>query len=279
MIEDFFIYNNKFYPINTAVISPGNRSLRYGDGLFETMKMVKGKIINKDFHFERLYKGLAILQFDVPKIFNQAFFEKKIIELSVKNNHKEAARIRLMLFRGDGGIFDGESNKPNYIIESFSIKDDFHLNENGLIVDVFPDARKSIDTFSNIKSNNYLPYTMAGLYAKKNKLNDCIILNIHGRICDSAIANIFIIKDKMIYTPPLSEGCVAGVMRRWILENMILKNYSLSEKALSINDVLDADEFFLTNSMYHVRWVKNFRNKNYTSTITKDIYNWITQTI
>ncbi len=184
-----------------------------------------------------------------------------------------------MLFRGNGGIFDPENSLPNFIIETSLLTDENQLNKNGLIVDVFPDARKSCDLFSNLKSNNYLPYVMAGLFAKKNKLDDCILLNSFERVCESAIANIFIIKGNNIYTPPLSEGCVAGVMRRWMLERFDLKKYHVVEKKLSINDVYDADEFFLTNAISHLRWVKKFRDKNYKNKKIKEIYNHLLQTI
>lgn len=279
MTELFFIYNNKFYPANTPVISSGNRSLRYGDGLFETMKIIKGKIINKEFHFERLFNGLALLQFDLPQNFNRIFLEKKINRLVKKNKHSASARIRLMIFRGDGGIFDPENLHPNYIIESWPLLNEMQINENGLIVDVFPGAKKSCDSFSNLKSNNYLPYLMAGLYAKKNKINDCVVLNSFGRVCDSAIANIFIIKKDKIFTPPLSEGCVAGVMRRWMLEKFDLKKYRILEKNISIMDILTADEFFLTNSIYNLRWVKSFKEKKYSNKISKEIHSYILQHI
>lgn len=279
MTEFFFIYNDKFYPDGTPIISSGNRSLRYGDGLFETMKLINGRIINKELHFERLFKGLEVLQFELPKFFNTFFLEEKINDLIKKNNHSASARIRLMIFRGNGGIFDPENLYPNYIIETWPLLNEMQLNENGLVVDVFQDARKSCDSFSNLKSNNYLPYVMAGLYSKKNKLNDCIVLNSFDRVCDSAIANIFIIKNDKIITPPLSEGCVAGVMRRWLLEKSDLKKYKIFEKNLSVNDILNADEFFLTNSICNLRWVKNFREKNYSNSISKEIYNHIIQTI
>lgn len=279
MSELFFIYNNKFYPANTPVITPGNRSLRYGDGLFETIKMLNGKIINKDFHFERLFNGLALLQFDIPKNFHTDFLLEKIIELVKKNNHVASARVRVMIFRGNGGIFDPENLRPNYIIESWPLSNEMTLNENGLVVDVFPGAKKSCDSFSNLKSNNYLPYVMAGLYAKKNKLNDCIVLNSFDRVCDSAIANIFVIKKDKIFTPPLSEGCVAGVMRRWLLEKSGLKKYKILQKNLSINDIESADEFFLTNSIYNLRWVKTFKGKEFGNKISREIYKHILQTI
>lgn len=279
MVELFFIYDNKLYPANTPVISSGNRSLRYGDGIFETMKMVNGKIINKDFHFERLFKGLALLQFDVLKNFDATFLLEKISELVKKNNHADSARLRLMVFRENGGIFDPENLRPGFIIESWPLSNEMTLNENGLAVDVFPDAKKSCDNFSNLKTNNYLPYVMAALYAKKNKLDDCIVLNAFERVCDSAIANIFIIKENKIFTTPLSEGCVAGVMRRWMLEKYGFKKYKIFEKNLSVNDIESADEFFLTNSIYNLRWVQYFRGKKYSNKIITEIYNHILQTI
>ncbi len=279
MIDQFFIFNNKFYANDSPVVSPSNRGLRYGDGLFETMKSIKGKIINEDFHFDRLFNGLQLLKFDIPKSFSKEFILKKIKELCSKNKHNDIARIRLMIIRGNGGIFDPENGFPNFIIESWPLAGITELNVNGLIIDLLPGAKKSCDNFSHLKSNNYLPYVMAGLYAKENKLNDCIVLNSFGRICDSAIANVFLIKGNKIMTPPLSEGCVAGTMRRWMLEKFNLENYKVLEKKLTEDDLLDADECFLTNSIFYMRWVKNFRNKNFTNSSVKKIYNHILQTI
>ena len=279
MNEHFFIYNGKFFLSGTPVISAGNRSLRYGDGLFETMRMHHSTILNIDFHFDRLYSGLSVLQFEIPKSFTPDFLIKKIKNLLSKNNNEKNARIRLMVFRGDGGIFDVENNLSNYIIETWPLSEKIELNENGLIVDVFPNARKGCASFSNLKSNNYLPSVMAGLFAKKNKLNDAVILNAFDRVCESAIANIFIIKDENIYTPPLSEGCVAGTMRRWMLEKYSFKNYVVIEKNLSIDDVLDAEEFFLTNSIHPIRWVKNFKEKSYGNEKVRDIFQYIIQNI
>ncbi|MDP4284134.1 MAG: aminotransferase class IV [Bacteroidota bacterium] len=263
MNELFFIYNDQFFISGTPVISAGNRSLRYGDGLFETMRLYNGQIRNVDFHFERLFKGLSDLQFEIKKSFSAEFLIKKIDALLKKNRHEENARIRLMVFRGDGGIFDLQNNSPHYIIETWSLPGKIELNTNGLDIDVFPASRKSCDQFSSLKTNNYLPYAMAGLFAKKNKLNDAILLNTRERVCESAIANIFIIQDENIFTPPLSEGCVAGIMRRCLLEQKVFKQFHISEKELSVEEVLNADECFLTNSIHPVRWVKNFGEKKY----------------
>ena len=154
------------------------------------------------------------------------------------------------------------------------------LNENGLIIDIFPDARKSIDVFSNLKSANYLPYVMAAIWAKENKLNDTLILNQHDRVCDSTIANVFWVKDNNIFTPPLNEGGVAGVMRKKVLELAIRNSNHLMQEALLTQEILlQADEVFLTNAITGIRWVKEYRGKIYKNTISGNIITTLGETI
>ena len=273
MDEHFFIYNDKHFPHDTPIISADNRALRYGDGLFETMRMYQGKIFNESYHFERLFNGMGLLQFKIPKLFSKELLIQKINALLKKNGQSKNARIRLMIFRGQEELFSlGESN-PEYIIESWSLPDKIELNENGLTINVFPDAKKSNDLFSNLKSNNYLPYAMAAIYAKKHQWNDAIILNTTNRVCETAIANIFIIKDKRIFTPPLPEGCVAGTMRRYILEKKFIPEYIIEEKPLTIDEILSADEVFLTNAIHPIRWVRNFGERNYENKKVHQIFN------
>jgi len=279
MNEHFFIYNNNFFRVGMTVIRADNCGLRYGDGLFETMRLHEGKILNVDFHFERFFQGMKMLQFDIPEDYSSEFFIERVNELLLKNSISKNARIRLMIFRREGNIFDAENNFPDYILETFPLSEKMELNENGLVVDIFPDAKKSCDRFSNLKSNNYLLSVMAGKFAKKNNLGDAILLNAFGRICESSIANIFIIKNNKIYTPPLSEGCVAGVTRRSMIETVSLKKFSIEEKKLSVDDILHADEIFLTNSIQPVRWVKNFREKIYGSEKVKEIFRRVIENI
>lgn len=279
MNEHFFIYNNEYFPDGQHVIDIANRSFRYGDGLFETMRLKHARILNLDFHFERFFNSLKILQLEIPGFFSPSFFIEKIDELLKKNKQHTSARVRLMGFRSDGGILKATNNYPHYIIETAALEDKMELNENGLAIDVFGDARKSCDRFSNVKSNNYLPCIMAGLFAQKNNLDDAILLNTYGRVCETAIANVFIIKHDHIYTPPLSEGCVAGTMRRWMLEKFSQKKYSVAEKNISIDEVLDADEIFLTNAIQPMRWVKHFRGKNFGNEKAVELFENISRNI
>ncbi len=277
-MKKYFNYNGRFFTDNEKVLSKDDRSFRYGDGLFETMKLIKGNILLRDHHFERLFSGLDILKIKIPVQFTKQKIEKEIKELIKKNECEESARIRLSVSRGNGGLYDHD-NKLSYLIECWPL-DQKDLNENGLIIDIFPDARKGIDVFSNFKSANYLPYVMAAIWAKENKLNDALILNQHDRICDSTIANVFWVKDNNIFTPPLNEGCVAGVMRRKILE-LVTRNsdHLMQEAILSQEILLQADEIFLTNAITGIRWVKECRGKVYKNTISSKIFTTVDQAI
>jgi len=283
-MKKFINYNGSIYEEGHPVLTIADHSYRYGDGLFETMKMMKGDIMFKDLHFERLYSGLKILKFNVPALFTKRNIEDEVKELCKKNKCVELARIRLSVARGNGGLYDCD-NKFSYSIgcwplEQKGFSENALTEGQGSIIDIFPDAKKSIDAFSNLKSANYLPYVMASVWAKENKLNDALILNQHNRICDATIANVFWIKEDKVYTPPLSEGCVAGVMRRRILDlGFGIWDFIINEAVLTKDILLDADEVFLTNVITGMRWVRQFRDKVYQNTITAKIFTELGQTI
>ena len=274
----FFTYNDKIFKEGQPVISAGNRSLRYGDGLFETIKMIDGKIILEDLHFERLFSGMGKMHFQIPQNFSKKYLIDKVVKLCKKNQHTKYARVRLMIFRGSGGLYDAENNYPHYIIETWEIEDTAELNSNGFIIDIYQGAKKSCDEFSNLKNNNFLPYVMGAFHAKNNKLNDCIILNNYERICDTTIANIFIIKDDKIYTPSLNEGCVAGVMRKFIIDTFS-SQFTIIQMPLTIENLQKADEIFLTNSIKNIIWVKQFQDKKYNNATAKKMNELIIKSI
>lgn len=272
-------FNGKIIPADEPVLLASNRGYRYGDGLFETMKVAKGKILLSDHHFERLFAGLALLQFEIPRLFLRQKTEDEILSLCKKNNCEGLARVRLSVFRGNGGLYD-EDKGLQYLIECWPLTESVSkLNENGLVIDVFPGAEKSCDKFSNLKSANFLPYSMAALYAKEKKLNDCLVLNTTGGIADSTIANLFIIKNAIVITPGLEEGCVNGVMRQYLLQKMQAADCAVQEATLSVNDILVADEVFLTNAIHGIRWVRQFRDMSYSNVKTVEIYNRFIKTI
>lgn len=251
------ILNGVIMNADKALISADNRSFRYGDGCFETMKAINGKIIHANEHFERFFLSLELLQFDKPNYLTTTYLLDHISKLLMQNGHTKCARVRLTLFRGNGGLYDAENHFPNYIIQTWQLNEsNNHLNENGLVIDVYRDAIKVCDKFSHLKSNNYLSYAMAALWAKNNHLNDALLLNPYNKIADATIANIFIIKDGIIKTPDVTEGCVNGIMKNYLLECLRKEKIPVQETSLTVDDVLQANEVFLTNSIYGIKWVK-----------------------
>ncbi|MEO6538652.1 MAG: aminotransferase class IV [Ferruginibacter sp.] len=275
---NYYNYNGKILSESTAVIGANSRALRYGDGVFETIKLNNHRLILSDEHFSRLWKGMQLLQFDIPKLFTPEKIISEILKICAKNGHT-TARIRLGIFRGDGGLYDSKNNFPNVIIQSSPLaENNGKLNSNGLQLCIFREAQKNCDAFSNLKHNNYLPYFMGALAAKKLQLNDAVILNNHQRICDSTIANIFMVKDEIIYTPKLEEGCVAGVIRKFLIQQLPSLGYQVYETIITEELLLTADEIFLTNSIYNIRWVAELESKSYSNKLTQKIVEKLQQT-
>lgn len=247
----------------TPLVSADNRGLRYGDGVFETIRLEDGRMPLAAYHFDRLFSSLQTLGFETGALFTRERLEREILELAEKNRHSALARIRLMVFRGDGGLYEGIQSL-NYAIQSWALPESFReLNSNGLVIDIFPEARKSTDRFSNLKSANYLPYILAARFAKENKLNDSLVLNTNDRIADSTIANIFMYKGGKYLTPPLTEGCVDGVMRRFLLAQMPSWGYEVAETPLSPSDLNEAEHLFLSNAIHGIRWVGRVGEKTF----------------
>lgn len=274
-MNNWLFYNEEIIPADTPIISANNRGFRFGDGLFETIKVVnirsgdqagQGHMPLFDLHLERLNQGLAVLQMQLPVHYTPDYIAQIILDLCSRNNITGAARVRMTIVRGNGNLFITEDPFSSIIIQAEPLAGDYlALNETGLNIDICPGIQKSSDQLANLKSNNYLPYVMAALYARQHQLNDCLVLNTHNRICDGTIANVFYIHQNNLYTPPLSEGGVAGVMRSYLLATLPKAGYPVHEKICTAEDLEKADEVFLTNALYGIRWVGKFRNKTYSN--------------
>lgn len=273
LMKGWLNINGDLVEEKTPVVRADNRAFRYGDGLFETMKVVLGKILLKDYHFQRLFHGMEVLQIHVKGLINAKMLEEQVLRTISKNRLSGPARVRLTMYRGEGGLYEFNGSTAGYIIQVWPLSSsNLSLNENGLVLGLYEGAKKSIDSLSNIKSNNYLAYVMGALYSKQNKYNDSIILNSQDRVCDSTMANVFWSKEGTLFTPPLTEGCVAGVMRAHLLQELPAKGYVVEEKMAEVQDLLDADELFLTNAINGLRWVKEFKGKQYTGELASKIF-------
>ena len=257
-----YIYNGKIVASNERILTPESRGLRYGEGVFETIKVKNDKVYFLSDHFQRLEQGLHVLHLQLPGFMDKQKLEELILKLAVKNGHT-IARIRLMCWRKDGGLYDAVSDVCDYSIQSYALPVEYEVNSNGLDLCIFDAVKKSIDLLSNVKHNNFLIYSLAARYAQEKKCNDALVLNQHNNICDSSIANIFWIKDGTIFTNPLTDGPIAGVMRNQLLQQLPSLGFPTTEKSCSVTELMEADEMFLSNVIRGCRWVKQLGDKKF----------------
>lgn len=263
--NNYCILNGHLISVYEPSVAFNNRAFRYGDSLFESIRTCNNKLMFLRDHITRLKLGMTVLRMNVPAEFNTENMFEQIMLLLKHNSHAPNARIRLTVFRNEGGYYSPETNDISFLIESTELDSTYLLNQKGFWVDVYTDIKKSINKLANIKTGNALLYVMAGLAKQSMKLDDCFIINEKGIICESINSNIFIVKNGTLFTPPLSDGCVAGVMRKQIMTLASQHKILVFETTLTDYTLINADEVFLTNSISGLLWVGQYKQKYYTN--------------
>jgi branched-chain amino acid aminotransferase len=261
--DKYCILNGHLISIYEPSIAFSNRAFRYGDALFETIRFCNNKIMFLRDHVARLKIGMTVLRMNLPAEFNHENLSELIIQLLKHNTHAPNARIRLTVFRNEGGYYVPETNDISFLIESEELPGVYELNHKGLWVDIYGDIKKPINKLSNIKSANALIYVMAGLAKQSMKLDDCFLINDAGNIVESISANVFVVKNGTLYTSPLTEGCVDGIMRKQIMSLATQNKILTFESPLTNYTLMNGDEVFLTSSIKGIQWVGQFKQKYY----------------
>ena len=264
-------YNGDFIESDQISLDQVKRGFNFGDGLFETIRVGDGKPLFLKAHFKRFFKGLDELKINYSEI-NPSILTSKIEELINVNNIVNGARIRLSAFRSGSGTYMPISNDLNYLIEVFPIESNFYnTNKRGLSVDLFNDLNKSYNRLSCYKTSNALLYIMASLYASENNCDDVFILNDNGNVIESTNSNVFISNNGVLYTPPLSEGCVGGIMRMKLINLAISKGIVVYENKMPPQHLMAADEIIITNTIQGFRWIGKYKEKRYFNSLAKKL--------
>ena len=260
-------FNGKLYPNNDLIFKAGNRAFNYGDQLFETIRYSKGKILFWEDHYFRMMGGACILRMDIPNHLNIDFFESEILNtISASMLTFDSVRVRLSIFRKDGGRYLPENRSLDYLIEVEKLEDiNWNFPIEGSHVDVFHDHKKPSGVLSNVKGVRSIVSVLSAIYAKENQLNEAIILNNESFVCETTSSNIFVLVKNIIYTPPLSSGCVDGIIRKILLENAKYWGFKIEEKDMKTFQLVKAQEVFLTNSIKGIQWVSSYKNKTFSN--------------
>jgi branched-subunit amino acid aminotransferase/4-amino-4-deoxychorismate lyase len=268
---------NNLYVNNNGVLIPseayslkaGNRAHLYGDGLFETIRVRDGRALNLENHFKRLTAGMNVLKMNVHSSFTLEFLEGQINDLINQNGITSGGKVRLSLNRKQGGTFLPKTNEVDFYIEATRLpNNEFVLNEGGMVIDLYEEMKKPITILSNLKTKNCLLYVMSKLSAKEKGVDDLFIQNDKMGIIEGSSANLFVISNGVLYTPSLDLGCIGGTMRMQIINLAIENNIKVYECNITPQNLLVADEIFLTNAIKGIIWVGSYRTKRYFNTLS-----------
>lgn len=260
-----FLYTKKqFIPSENASINVMNRGFHYGDGFFESIRVVNGKPCFFSSHYSRILESMKALKMHSPVDLEEQSLLKEVQRLLEKNEIRQGGRVRITFTRNALGTYLPDNNEAEYVIEAYALEHNmFFLNQQGRNIDIFPEMKKQINSLSVYKTLNCQLYVMASIYGKQNGLDDCLIQNYKLGIIEATSSNLFIVSNGVLYTPGLEDGCIGGIMRMQIINLALDNNIKVYECSLNPQNLLAADEIFLSNAIQGVQWVGSYRTKRY----------------
>lgn len=259
-------FNGSIVSQNSNILTH-NRAFLYGDAVFETVKIVNSKVLFLEEHYFRLMSSMRIVRMEIPMNFTMEYFEEQILGLAKTKKNENSSRARITVYRNDGGYYLPQSNTVSFLINVESLDSiPYLLNTKSYIVDLYTDFYVSKQLLSSIKSTNKIINITASIYAKENGLDNCLLLNDNKNVIEAMQGNLFMLKGNVLITPPVSEGCLNGVMRKKIIElaNKI-ENIEVLEVAISPFELQKADELFITNVIKGIQPISKYRKKEFAS--------------
>lgn len=268
------IFNGNLLSNNTFYLNHENRALRYGDALFESIRVVNGKIFFWEDHYLRLMASMRILRMEIPMNFTMEFLEEQILAAVNANELlDQPARVRFTVFRNNGGLYLPQTNEVSYIIETSVLEAAFYtLSNEAYEVELFKDFYVNPDMLSTLKTNNKAINVVGSIYAAENGYQNCLLLNNEKKVVEALNGNLFLVKDQLIKTPSLKDGCLNGIVRKKLIGILgSLDNYNFEEAFISPFELQKADELFITNAIKGIQPVTKYRKKEYGTKVATDL--------
>ncbi len=267
------LLNGNLLPENEAHLAYSNRGLLYGDALFETLRYQDSKILFWEDHYFRLMSSMRIMRMEIPMNFTMEFLSLQIDSVIKSLAPSNAYSVKVFVYRDAEGKYTPECDDIGYFIQATPFDIAFYLiEESPYTVALFKDHYIMGGLLSTIKSNNKAINVLGSIYAKENGYDNCLLLNHQKEVTEALNANIFLVKDSTIKTPPLSSGCLNGIIRGQLIKMMSkLPNYTLEEASISPFELQKADELFITNTMIGIQSIRKYRKKEYTTVVARDL--------
>ena len=257
-------FNGTFLPSEENILH-NNRAFLYGDGVFETLKISNNKILFLEDHYFRLMSSMRILRMEIPMNFTLEHLEEQILATTNATNCSASSRVRITVYRNNGGYYLPQTNTISYIISASVIeKQDYSIDENHYEVDLYKDFYVTKQLLSSIKSTNKIINITGSIFAKENDFQNCMLLNESKNVIEALNGNIFMLIGNKLITPPISDGCLNGVMRKQIIAiAKKIENLEVIEESISTFDLQKADELFITNVIKGIQPITKYRKKEF----------------
>jgi branched-chain amino acid aminotransferase len=256
---------------NLAVES--NRGFLFGDAIFETIKVNGTKILFLEEHYLRLMASMRICRMEIPMNFTMEFMEEEILKLIALQTNKVSNRIRFSVFRNAEGFYNPTSNDVQFIITCSELASDSYVfSSTTYEVELFKDFHISKHLLATLKTNNKMINVVASIFAKENNFQNCLLINEDKNVVEATNGTIFMKMGNQIITPPTSDGCLNGIMRKQIIAIVNkMDTIEMIEKSISPFDLQKADELFISNVITGIQPITKYRKKEFTSEVAKEI--------
>ena len=265
-------FNGTIVTQDTNILTQ-NRAFLYGDAVFETVKVIDRKILFLEDHYFRLMASMRIVRMEIPMNFTMEYIEDQILSLVLANGLSESSRVRITVFRNDGGYYLPQTNTVSFLINVNPLVNKLYSFEKvSYEVDLFKDFYITKQLLSSIKTTNKILNITASIFASENGLDNCLLLNDSKNVVEAIQGNVFMVVGNKILTPPVSEGCLNGVMRKQILTlAKRIKGLEVLEETISPFDLQKADELFVTNVIKGIQPITKYRKKEFNTTVASEL--------
>ena len=250
-----------------------NRGFLYGDAVFETVKIVNSKVLYLEDHYFRLMASMRVVRMEIPMYFTMEYFEEQLLMLVDKMGISESARVRITVFRNDGGYYLPINQTVSFLVHATALDTILYsFEEKDYEVDLFKDFYITKQLLSSIKSTNRMLNVTASIFANENGLDNCLLLNDVKNVIEAIQGNIFMVLGGRLVTPPVSEGCLNGVMRKQVLNlAKTIQGLEVVEEIISPFDLQKADELFITNVIKGIQPITRYRKKTFTTNVSQQL--------
>lgn len=265
-------FNGTIQPSDT-ILSTANRAFLYGDGVFETLKIVNGKILFFEDHYFRLMASMRIVRMQIPDDFTLEYLEEQILNLASATGCSHSARVRFTVFRNDGGFYLPTTRTVSFVIQAYPLENTLYsFSDSPYEVDLYKDFFVSKHLLSTVKTTNKMIQVTGSIFAHENDLQNCLLVNNDKNVVEALNGNVFMLTGITLITPALEEGCLNGIMRKQVLAiARKIEKLEVVESFISPFDLQKADELFITNVIVGIQSISKYRKKEYKNEVAKEL--------